>query len=65
MCSYPHCKSVRLWKTYCEDEGVRGVCTFVESAKSVTVLELLDNKITALGCEFIAKALHPKASTMV
>ena len=24
--SYPHCKSIRLWKTYCEDEGVRAVC---------------------------------------
>ena len=24
--NYPHCKSIRLWKTYCEDEGVRAVC---------------------------------------
>jgi alkyl sulfatase BDS1-like metallo-beta-lactamase superfamily hydrolase len=24
--SYPHCRSIRLWKTYCEDEGVRAVC---------------------------------------
>lgn len=23
--SYPHCRSIRLWKTYCEDEGVRAV----------------------------------------
>ena len=24
--SYPHAKSIRLWKTFCEDEGVRAVC---------------------------------------
>jgi hypothetical protein len=23
-------------------------------------LELLDNRVTELGCEFIARALHPK-----
>ena len=23
---YQHCKSIRLWKTFCEDEGVRSVC---------------------------------------
>lgn len=28
-------------------------------------MELLDNKITSLGCEFIARALHPKANTAV
>jgi len=27
------------------------------------VLELLDNKITPLGCEFISQAVHPKANT--
>lgn len=26
------------------------------------ILELLDNKITALGCEFISKTLHPKVN---
>jgi hypothetical protein len=26
-------------------------------------LELLDNKITPLGCEFISKVIHPKANT--
>jgi hypothetical protein len=23
---YKHCKNIRLWKTFCEDEGVRAVC---------------------------------------
>ena len=56
---YPHCQSVRLWKTYCEDEGVRALCTFLERCVTVLVLELLDNKITHLGCEFLGKTLTP------
>ena len=32
----------------------------MEVGKQVGILELLDNKITSLGCEFISKALHPK-----
>jgi hypothetical protein len=41
---------------------VRAVCQFVQQAKGVTVLELLDNKITKLGCEFIGKTLHPRTN---
>jgi len=26
-------------------------------------MELLDNKITPLGCEFIGRSLHPKSNT--
>jgi len=60
---YHHCRSIRLWKTFCEDEGVRAVCQFIEQAKGIAALELLDNKITPLGCEFISKIIHPKANT--
>jgi len=56
---YPHCQSIRFWKTYCEDEGVRAICQFLEIGKPVLFLELLDNKITSLGCEFISRSLHP------
>jgi len=35
----------------------------MESSKTVQALELLDNKITPLGCEFIGRSLHPKANT--
>jgi len=28
-------------------------------------LELLDNKISPLGCEFIARTMHPKSNTAV
>jgi Ran GTPase-activating protein (RanGAP) involved in mRNA processing and transport len=54
-----------LWKNYCEDEGVRAVCQFIEVAKSVIALEILDNKVTALGCEFISRIIHPKANTSI
>ena len=57
---YQYCNSIRLWKVYCEDEGVRAVCQYLEMNKNVSFLELLDNNITPLGCEFLSKALHPK-----
>lgn len=57
--SYPHLKSIRLWKTYCEDEGVRAVCEFLAKRTSeVNCLEFLDCKVTPLGCEFIGKCLN-------
>jgi hypothetical protein len=37
----------------------------LESQKSVLALELLDDKITALGCEFVSRAIHPKSSTNI
>ena len=62
---YAHCISIRLWKTFCEDEGTRAICQYLEIGKPVAILELLDNKITALGCEFISKALHPKMNPSI
>lgn len=50
---YKHCFSLRLWKTYCEDEGVRHVCRWLAMNKTVRFLELLENRISWLGCEFI------------
>ena len=58
---YKHCDSVRLWKAKCEDEGVRLVCSFMQNAKTVKVLELLDAEISTLGCEFLAQSLHNAA----
>lgn len=57
--AYPHCSSIRLWKTYCEDEGVRILCEFLLGCNSILCLDLLDNKITPLGCEFLGKTLRP------
>ena len=63
--SYQPCVSIRFWKTFCEDEGVRAICQFLAIGKNVAFLELLDNKITPLGCEFISKALHPKGGSQI
>lgn len=55
---YKHCNSIRLWRTKCEDEGVRQIMLFMSMAKTVQVLELLDAELTLVGCEMISKALH-------
>lgn len=57
--AYPHLISVRLWKTYIEDEGVRAICEFMQKCSTIQCLELLDDKVTPLGCEFLGKTLTP------
>lgn len=57
--SYPHLISIRLWKTYIEDEGVRAICEFLQKCSTIQCLELLDDKVTPLGCEFLGKTLTP------
>lgn len=47
--SYSLCKSIRLWKVRAEDEGTRVICKYMEKAKKVEVLDLLNNDITPLG----------------
>ena len=37
----------------------------MEKVKTTLFLELLDNKITPLGCEFISRALHPKMNPTI
>lgn len=54
---------MRLWKTKCEDEGVRAVCNYVAINNNVVILELLDNAITPLGCQFLGKLFAPEART--
>tara|TARA_B110000285_G_scaffold212843_1_gene256706 strand:- start:21 stop:758 length:738 start_codon:yes stop_codon:yes gene_type:complete len=60
--AYPHLISIRLWKTYIEDEGVRAICEFMQKCSTVQCLELLDDKVTPLGCEFLGKTLTPGSS---
>ena len=43
----------------CEDEGVRAICRYIMTCPSVIVLELFQNGITALGCQFIGKMITP------
>jgi Ran GTPase-activating protein (RanGAP) involved in mRNA processing and transport len=59
--NYSHTVSIRFWKTGCEDEGVRSICQYMKgSGSNVKIIELLDNEITQLGCEFLSKILVPE-----
>ena len=60
---YPHAVSIRLWRAGAGDEGTRAVCQYIETTNSVTILELLDNNITPLGCEFLGKLIAPETKT--
>lgn len=44
---------------------MRAICQYLELGKPVTILELLDNRITPLGCEFISRAFHPVAKPTI
>ena len=62
-------KSIRLWRVKAADEGVRSIANYLQGNKTVTILDLMDNGITALGitvlnlgCEFLGKALHPSSN---
>lgn len=44
---------------------MRAVCQYLEVGRNVAFLELLDNNVTPLGCEFLSKTLHPKSQPMI
>lgn len=55
-------KSIRFWKIKAQDEGVRALASFMLQNKTVLIVDLLDNEITPLGCEFLGRALHPSVN---
>ena len=55
--NYQHLKVIRLWKVDLQDEGLRSICAYIDKVGSVEYLDLMDNKITSLGCEFLGKTL--------
>jgi len=61
LAKYQHTRTIRLWKTGCEDEGVRSTAAYIKTCPSVAWLELLDCGVTSLGCEFLAEILLPEA----
>ena len=63
LVKYPHTRSIRLWKTGSGDEGCRSVCQYITDCNNVAILELLDNGISPLGCEFLGKLLAPETKT--
>jgi Ran GTPase-activating protein (RanGAP) involved in mRNA processing and transport len=51
-------KKLQLWKAEFGDEGVRVISKFIlGTGNALEFLDLLDNQITQLGCEFLGKAL--------
>lgn len=59
---YQHLKSIRLWKTECQDEGIRALVEYMKVNDNIEVVDLLCNGITSLGCEFISRVIHPDCS---
>lgn len=55
--NYQHLKKIRFWKVNVEDEGLRSICNYIEKVNSIEYLDLMDNKITSLGCEFLSRVL--------
>ena len=55
--NYQPLKIIRLWKVDLQDEGLRSICNYIDKVNSVEYLDLMDNKITSLGCEFLGKSL--------
>jgi Ran GTPase-activating protein (RanGAP) involved in mRNA processing and transport len=54
---YEQLKMVRIWKGGIGDEGLRFICKFIDTSHSIQLLDLMDNGISALGCEFIGKTV--------
>lgn len=48
--NYQHLKVIRLWKADIEDEGLRSICNYIDKVGTIEYLDLMDNKITPLGC---------------
>ena len=48
--NYQHLKVIRLWKVDVQDEGLRSICNYINKVGTVEYLDLMDNKITPLGC---------------
>ena len=55
--NYQHLKKIRLWKAGVEDEGLRSICNYIDKSNTIEYLDLMDNNITPLGCEFLARVL--------
>lgn len=48
-------KFISLWRIRAQDEGVRSLCEYLIQNPGVQTLDLMDNDITFLGCNFISK----------
>lgn len=62
---YSGLKILKLLRVNAEDEGLRTICNYVNKTFSIEELNLSENGITKLGCEFLGKTLaDPKCSLL-
>jgi len=63
---YAHLKSLRFWKSRTEDEGVRAISDYLKlETTKLSILDLLCNNITPLGCEFLGQGLGGSSITIL
>lgn len=60
--NYQHLKKIRVWKADLQDQGVRSICNYIEKCNTIEYLDLMENNITELGCEFLAKVMMNPAN---
>ena len=61
---YQHVKQICIWKCFAEDEGVRSICNYIKKNPNVQKLDLLENNITLLGCQFLTRVLMPDSQLL-
>jgi hypothetical protein len=47
--------TVRLWKIAAQDQGLQALAEYLVEFPQVEILDLLDNSITYLGCNYLGK----------
>jgi Ran GTPase-activating protein (RanGAP) involved in mRNA processing and transport len=63
--NYQHLRKIRLWKANVNDEGLRSICNYAEKVNTIEYLDLMDNNITLLGCEFLSRVLLNRNNKIV
>lgn len=61
---YQHVKQICIWKSKAEDEGVRSICNYIQKNQGVVKVDLLENSITHLGCQFLTRVLMPNSQLL-
>lgn len=58
-------EAIKLWECNIGDDGVAHLCEFLKIENQVESLDLLRNKITAVGAEFLGRVLGPPVESKV
>jgi hypothetical protein len=64
---YLDISAIWVWKCNGGDESVRSVCYYLDQDPKPNVkdLQFIDNGVTALGCEFLARTLGPNGNPTI